>query len=138
MTRLFKLFLLICLFLIGISIAAAAGLEGILPPGATDIIGVLTRWPAGPIEWLFVCAGVGGMVGHWLNQRRLGLTMDSFTDHFLMIDPHYMLATILLYWFAAMLVLNTVAIAAAKWPGAVIAGFALGWLFDSWISKKQA
>lgn len=140
MTRLFKVFLLLLLAALLlpsiVGIAQAAGLDGLLPPGTTDIVGMLTRWPANTVEWYFVIAGFVGMVAHWMNERRLGHTLDNFSDHFLWIDPHYSLATIVLYWLGAMLILSTVAIAQAKWPGAVVGGFALGWMFDSWVAKK--
>lgn len=139
MTRLFKIFLAIIflLFGIGIGLARAQGIADAMPPGIGGVVSVLTRWPVGPIEWIFVSSGFAGMIGNWLNERRLGNTLDTFTDHFLMVDPHYMVATLLIYWYAAMTILSTVAIATAKWPGAIVAGVALGVLFDAWISKKQ-
>ncbi len=121
----------------GVPLAFAVSLQDAMPPGMTDVLAVLTRWPAGRNEWLLVAFGFFGMNCHWYNKRRLGETLDSWSDHFLMVNPHYMVGTVVVFWFLAMVVLSTVAISTAKWPGAVVCGIVLGWMVDSWIDKAE-
>jgi len=109
--------------------------QAIIPDELVGWVNVLLRFPSGPAEWGFIVAGLVGMIGHWYKKKRRGETHARLVDHFIANYPKSTFATLFVFWFVAVYLLEAVAIAAAHPGGAVAVGLAVGWWLDSMINK---
>jgi hypothetical protein len=110
----------------------------VIPAQILEVAAAFLRFPATPAEWGFVASGFAGMVGHWYKRKRRKQSAATFIDHFFANYPGSTLATVFVFWFAAMYVLENVPIADAHPGGAIAVGLAIGWMLDSWINKGDA
>ena len=124
-----------CLLLVAPFAVANPDPSSLIPPTLVDWVGVLLRFPSGWSEWGFICAGLVGMIGHWYKKKRRGETHASIIDHFIANYPKSTFATLFVFWFVAVYLLEAVAIAAAHPGGAIAVGLSVGWWLDSMINK---
>lgn len=129
----FRILLTVALF----TCALAFAVSPLVPPIFSDYASLFVMWPRNWVEWTFVGAGFAGMNLHWANKRRMGETLETWADYFLYEDRAYNIATVVLYWLAAMFVLSTVSVGTAMWPGAVVGGLALGWMLDGVVAPAK-
>lgn len=139
-TRLFTLFLGLVFLIAGALLLPAVALShGLVPDGAQDLFAALVAWPRTGVEYAFLIAAWCGVFGHWWNKRRLDEVQGGFIDYLAAerTDAAMSVATVFLIWAAIMGLVAGGLVATAAVPGAIAGGFAVGWMIDSLVQKRQ-
>ena len=134
MTARLLLLALLCLDLIPVAFA-----QGLVPDAAKDLFAALVAWPRSQVEYAFLGAAWVGVFGHWWNKRRLGEIQGNFLSYLSAerSDAALSVATVVVIWAAIMGLISAGLVANAQIAGAIAGGFAVGWLIDSLVQKRQ-